>query len=102
MMNQATKETLRSATRRKASKPAPTTESGISLLPLPERLAIYRQMLTITIPQAGELLGASVTKSYDMARKGALPLVEIPGMGKRMVSVPRLLEIIAKGEGGAE
>jgi hypothetical protein len=100
MMDQATKETLRGATARRSVKRP--REASVSDLPLPERLAIYRQMLTITIPQAGELLGASVAKSYDMARKGALPLVEIPGMGKRMVSVPRLLEIIAKVEGEVE
>lgn len=44
-----------------------------------------RQSLTMTIDEAGELLGVSRNSAYQAARKGEIPVIRI---GKRML-VPR-------------
>ncbi|WP_309709159.1 hypothetical protein [Armatimonas sp.] len=76
-------------------EPEPTTRrgktvKGIDALPQSERLAAYKQMLVITIPQAGELLGLRNTKIYELAANGTLPITMITG--KRMVIVAELMK----------
>jgi excisionase family DNA binding protein len=52
------------------------------------------QPLTLTIPQAAELLGISVSKAYEAARAGDLPTVKI---GARVVVSRRWLEELIDG-----
>jgi len=50
--------------------------------------------LTLTIPQAAELLGISVSKAYEAARVGDLPTVKI---GARVLVSRRRLEELIDG-----
>lgn len=48
--------------------------------------------LTISVPEAGGLLGLSRNSSYDAARRGEIPTLKV---GKRLlVPVARLLELV--------
>jgi len=60
--------------------------------------AYDRQPLTLTIPQAAQLLGISVSKAYDAARTGELPTLRV---GSRvLISRHRLEELIDGPRGG--
>jgi excisionase family DNA binding protein len=52
------------------------------------------QPLTLTIPQAAELLGISASKAYEAARAGDLPTVKI---GARVLVSRRRLEELIDG-----
>jgi len=53
-----------------------------------------RQPLTLTIPQAAQLLGISVSKAYAAARCGQLPTVRV---GSRVLISRRRLEELVDG-----
>src|SRR5919202_5513135 len=53
-----------------------------------------RQPLTVTIPQAAQLLGISVSKAYEAARSGQLPTVRV---GSRVLISRRRLEELVDG-----
>ena len=55
--------------------------------------------LTLTIPQAAELLGISVRKAYAAARAGDLPIVKI---GARVLVSRRRLELLIDGLDGRQ
>ena len=57
-----------------------------------------RQPLTVTIPQAAQLLGISVSKAYEAARSGQLPTVRV---GSRVLISRRRLEELVDGPIGA-
>jgi excisionase family DNA binding protein len=50
--------------------------------------------LTLTIPQAAQLLGISVSKAYEAARAGELPTVKV---GTRVLISRRRLEELIDG-----
>ncbi len=50
--------------------------------------------LTLTIPQAAQLLGLSVSKAYEAARSGELPTVRV---GTRVLISRRRLEELIDG-----
>jgi excisionase family DNA binding protein len=50
--------------------------------------------LTLTIPQAAQLLGISVSKAYEAARVGELPTVRV---GTRVLISRRRLEELIDG-----
>ena len=54
------------------------------------------ERLTMTVPEAGELLGVSRGVAYEAARSGELPTIKL---GRRLV-VPRarLLELLGEDE----
>jgi len=53
------------------------------------------ERLTLTIPQAGKLLGISRGLAYQLAREGKIPVIRL---GKRLV-VPKLaLQKLLSGE----
>jgi excisionase family DNA binding protein len=52
------------------------------------------QPLTLTIPQAAELLGISASKAYEAARAGDLPTIKI---GARVLVSRRRLEVLIDG-----
>jgi excisionase family DNA binding protein len=56
------------------------------------------QPLTLTIPQAAELLGISASKAYEAARAGDLPTIKI---GARVLVSRRRLEELIDGENAA-
>ena len=51
--------------------------------------------LTLTVEQAGKLLGISRAHAYDLARTGEIPSVKL---GKRVVIPRRALERFIDGE----
>jgi len=51
-----------------------------------------RQRAAITIPQAGYLLGLGRSSAYECANAGELPTLKLGG--RRVVPVPRLLELV--------
>ena len=53
-----------------------------------------RQALTLTIPQAAQLLGISVSKAYEAARLGDLPIIRI---GSRVLISRKRLEAMVDG-----
>ncbi|MGI9149646.1 MAG: helix-turn-helix domain-containing protein [Chloroflexota bacterium] len=53
-----------------------------------------RQALTLTIPQAADLLGISLSKAYEAARAGELPTVRV---GARVLVSRRRLEALVDG-----
>jgi excisionase family DNA binding protein len=57
------------------------------------------QPLTLTIPQAAELLGISVSKAYEAARTGDLPTVKI---GARVLVSRRRLEELIDGPSASQ
>jgi excisionase family DNA binding protein len=50
---------------------------------------MQQERLTLTIEEAGELLGISRSLAYEMARNGRLPVLRF---GKRMVVPKRAIE----------
>ena len=58
-----------------------------------------RQPLTLTIPQAAQLLGISVSKAYEAARSGQLPTLRV---GSRVLISRRRLEELIDGPGAAQ
>ena len=58
-----------------------------------------RQSLTLTIPQAAQLLGISVSKAYEAARSGQLPTLRV---GSRVLISRRRLEELIDGPGPAQ
>lgn len=48
--------------------------------------------LTITVPEAGNLLGLGRGSAYGAARRGEIPTLKIGG--RLVVPVPRLLELL--------
>jgi excisionase family DNA binding protein len=61
-----------------------------------QRAANNRQPLTLTIPQAADLLGISVSKAYEAARAGELPTLRV---GARVLVSRRRLEELIDGPG---
>jgi excisionase family DNA binding protein len=59
-----------------------------------QRARSETESLTLTIPQAAELLGISVSKVYEAARAGDLPTVKI---GARVLVSRRRLEELIDG-----
>jgi excisionase family DNA binding protein len=59
-----------------------------------QRARSETESLTLTIPQAAELLGISVSKAYEAARAGDLPTVKI---GARVLVSRRRLEELIDG-----
>ena len=57
------------------------------------------QALTLTIPQAAQLLGISVSKAYEAARAGELPTLRV---GTRVLISRRRLEELIDGSATAE
>jgi excisionase family DNA binding protein len=57
------------------------------------------QPLTLTIPQAAELLGISASKAYEAARAGDLPTIKI---GARVLVSRRRLEELIDGPSVAQ
>jgi excisionase family DNA binding protein len=57
-----------------------------------------RQPLTLTIPQAARMLGISVSKAYEAARSGQLPILRV---GARVLISRRRLEELIDGPVGA-
>ncbi len=49
-------------------------------MPKPNRGAVFE--LTVTVPEAGELLGLTRNKAYEAAAKGEIPTLRF---GKRLV-----------------
>jgi excisionase family DNA binding protein len=63
--------------------------------------ALLKNRLTVTVPEAAELLGISVGSAYEASRSGHLPTLRI---GRRLlVPVPRLLALLGADvpEGGS-
>jgi excisionase family DNA binding protein len=56
-----------------------------------------RQPLTLSIPQAAQLLGISVSKAYEAARSGELPTLRV---GSRVLISRRRLEELIDGPAG--
>ena len=52
------------------------------------------QALTLTIPQAAQLLGISISKTYEAARAGQLPIIRI---GTRVLISRKRLEDLVNG-----
>jgi excisionase family DNA binding protein len=52
------------------------------------------QSLTLTIPQAAQLLGISISKTYEAARAGQLPIIRI---GTRVLISRKRLEDLVNG-----
>jgi excisionase family DNA binding protein len=52
------------------------------------------QSLTLTIPQAARLLGISISKTYEAARAGQLPIIRI---GTRVLISRKRLEDLVNG-----
>jgi excisionase family DNA binding protein len=52
---------------------------------------------TITVPEAGKILGISRNAAYDAAKRGDLPIIRIGG--RILVSLPGLRRMIDQGEG---
>jgi excisionase family DNA binding protein len=59
-----------------------------------QRAANNRQPLTLTIPQAADLLGISLSKAYEAARAGELPTLRV---GARVLVSRRRLEELIDG-----
>lgn len=59
-----------------------------------QRAQSQSQSLTLTIPQAAELLGISVSKAYEAAKAGDLPTVKL---GARVLVSRRRLEELIDG-----
>ena len=55
-------------------------------------LAELRQRATVTITEAGELLGVSRAHAFNLARSGDLPTLKLGR--RRVVSAPRLLAML--------
>lgn len=53
-----------------------------------------QERLTLTVEQAGELLGISRSLAYEMARTGGLPAIRF---GKRIVVPKRAIETMLEG-----
>jgi excisionase family DNA binding protein len=52
------------------------------------------QSLTLTIPQAAQMLGISISKTYEAARAGQLPIIRI---GTRVLISRKRLEDFVNG-----
>lgn len=55
-------------------------------------LTDLRQRATLTIAEAGELLGVSRAHAFNLARSGELPTLKLGR--RRVVSAPRLLAML--------
>src|SRR5205814_23694 len=53
------------------------------------------EALTLTIPQAAQVLGISVSKTYEAARAGQLPTIRV---GARVLISRRRLEALIDGQ----
>jgi excisionase family DNA binding protein len=58
----------------------------------------WTERATLSVPEAGRVLGLGATASYAAARRGELPAIRIGG--RVLVPVPALLRLIGI-EGGA-
>jgi excisionase family DNA binding protein len=56
------------------------------------------QSLTLTIPQAAQMLGISISKTYEAARAGELPIIRI---GTRVLISRKRLEDLVNGIEGS-
>lgn len=57
-----------------------------------------RVRLTITVPEAGQMLGIGRDSAYAAAARGEIPTLRI---GRRLVvPAPKLLAMLGAGEGG--
>lgn len=55
-------------------------------------LTELRQRATVTVAEAGELLGVSRAHAFNLARSGELPTLKLGR--RRVVSAPRLLAML--------
>ena len=59
-------------------------------LPEPMTLDELQNRLTISLPEAASLLGVSRPHVYNLAKKGALPMIQLGG--RKVISAPLLLK----------
>jgi excisionase family DNA binding protein len=65
-------------------------------LPRPMTIEELRSRLTISLPEAAALLGVSRPHIYNLANRGALPLIHLGG--RKVVSAPLLLQRLTTPE----
>jgi excisionase family DNA binding protein len=76
------------------TSPDESSREPISLIPNPE------QRPTLTVPEAGKLLGLSRPSAYEAAARGEIPTLRI---GRRLlVPTASLLRMLGIGESGPE
>ena len=69
-------------------------------LPFPLTFTELQGRATISLPEAASVLGVSRPHSYVLAKKGALPLIQLGG--RRLVSAPLLVQRLVTPESASE